>query len=426
MSPRRPEPAPRPRDRSTTARGPRAAHLICAALVLLGAALRIGDLPLGVHSPDEDTYVRFYAAPLFEHGPGHIPELVRDYNARVAMHDYPPPTRVGHLWMLWAGMVLAGRADVFVASALSCVAAIVGLLALWWLAFRAAGPWAAAIALGFAALSPLERAMSRRAWGDGPLAVAAVVALACLAEQFARPRSRIWGVLALVIAAKALLLKESGAVVLAVVTLALVVHAWREGGVRRALPWLAGGIAAGAIAGGIIALASGGIGPLRLALANAESTRHTNPYMIQYLNGGPSLYFKGFWLLQPLPIFAGLLATLVLPFWRGASAATPAARGTQLALAALVVAYFVPALAYPSKNMRFLSPIYPALEVLAAALIVNAFDLLRPRVPARAFRFLALWLAALLALSALREQQHFEKYFVAGGVPDLATPWLTK
>ena len=400
-------------------------HLICLVLVLVGAILRIGDLPLGVHSPDEDTYVRFYAQPLFEHGPDYIPELVRDYNARREMHDYPPPTRVGHLWMLWVGMIVAGRADVFVASALSCIAAIVGLFGLWWLAFRAAGPWAAAIALGFAAFSPLERAMSRRAWGDGPLAVATIFAMACVAEQFARPRSRIWGVLALVIAAKALLLKESGAVVLAVVTLALAVHAWREGGVRRALPWLAGGIAAGAIAGGIIAVASGGIGPLRLALANAESTRHTNAYMIQYLNGGPSLYFKGFRLLQPVPIFAGLLAALALPFWRRPTL-SPAARGIQLALALLVFAYFIPALVYPTKNMRFLSPIYPALETLAAAMIVSFYAMMRPRVPARAFRAGVVALAVVLALSAMREHERFERYFIAGGAPDLATPWLTK
>ncbi len=232
--------------------------------------------------------------------------------------------------------------------------------------------------------------------------------------------------LALVISAKALLLKESGAVVLAVVTLALAVHAWREGGVRRALPWLASGIAAGAIAGGIIALASGGIGPLRLALANAESTRHTNAYMIQYLNGGPSLYFAGFRLLQPVPIFTGLLAALVLPFWRGATPSAPAARGIRLPLAVLVFAYFIPALIYPTKNMRFLSPIYPALEILAATMIVSFYAMMRSRVPARAFRAGVVALAVVLALSALREHERFERYFVAGGVPDLATPWLTK
>ncbi len=340
---------------------------------------------------------------MFAHGPGYIPELVRDYNARREMHDYPPPTRVGHLWMLWVGMTIAGHADVFVASALSCIAAIVGLLGLWWLAFRAGGSWAAAIALGFAAFSPLERAMSRRAWGDGPLAVATIAAMACVAEQLARPRSRIWGVLALVISAKALLLKESGAVVLAVVTLALAVHAWRE-----------------------VALASGGIGPLRLALANAESTRHTNAYMIQYLNGGPSLYFAGFRLLQPVPIFTGLLAALVLPFWRGATPSAPAARGIRLPLAVLVFAYFIPALIYPTKNMRFLSPIYPALEILAATMIVSFYAMMRSRVPARAFRAGVVALAVVLALSALREHERFERYFVAGGVPDLATPWLTK
>jgi 4-amino-4-deoxy-L-arabinose transferase-like glycosyltransferase len=395
-------------------------------LVLLGTMLRIADLPLGVHSPDEDTYVRFYAAPLVERGPGHVAELVRDYNARKEMHEYPPPTRVGHLWMLWAAMLAAGRADVEVASALSCIVAIAGLLGMWWLASMAAGPWVAVIALGFAATSPLERAMSRRAWGDGPLAVATVFAMACLARAFRRPERMTWGLFALACAVAATLIKESGAAVLAVVTLALAVHGWRTGGPRRAATWLVAGAIAAALAAGIVAMASGGIGPLRLALHNAESTRATNRYMIEYLNGGVSLYFRGFWMLQPLPIFLGLAAALVLIVWRGPTATRDDARATQLALIALVAALFVPALLYPSKNMRFLSPIYPALEILAATLLVNGFAALRPRVPARAFQAASAALALVLALSALREHQRFEAYFVAKGVPDLATPWLTK
>jgi hypothetical protein len=75
--------------------------------------------------------------------------------------------------------------------------------------------------------------------------------------------------------------------------------------------------------------------------------------------------------------------------------------------------------------MRFLSPIYPALEVLAAALLVQALAAARARVPKRAFRNVLVAVVAALALSAVGEQLRFEKYFVAREIPDLTTPWLT-
>jgi 4-amino-4-deoxy-L-arabinose transferase-like glycosyltransferase len=399
------------------------ARTLSLALLLLGALLRVHDLPLRAHTPDEDQYVNFFARPLFERGPGHVSELVREYNAKPAMYVFPPPTRVGYLWMLWIAMEVAGEPSMQVAVAVSCVAAVAGLVVLWVMAEVAAGPWAATIALGFAATSPLERAMARRAWGDGPLAFLTLLALAALTRWFTSGRRARWGVLALAFATAALLCKESGALVLAAVAITLASGTARARWRCRAA-WLGAGVLALAIGIAIVVVAAGGLEPLRLALAHQQVAGRTNPYVLKYQIGGPELYLRGYAILQPVPIFLGLAAALVLPWWRWRDANATRA-GVQRVLAAFAVGFFAIALALPSKSMRFLSPIYPALEVLAAALLVQALAAARARVPKRAFRNVLVAVVAALALSAVGEQLRFEKYFVTREIPDLTTPWLT-
>ena len=427
VSRRRPDPRATAERRTRRPAGPggpasRLALLLCAALLLFGAGLRVADLPLRVHSPDEDTYVTFYAAPLSARGPAHVAELVRDYNQRAVMHDFPPPTRVGHLWMLWVAMVVAGRADVAVASAVSCIAAIAGLVLLARLAWLSLGPWGAAIALGFAATSPLERAMSRRAWGDGPLACVTLLALVALVEHLRATRRSAWGAVALACAAYAVLVKESGALVLVAVPVALAVHAGRAGGARPALAWLGAGCIALAVALGVVTLAAGGIEPLRQVFANSQAAGRTNAYVLQYQTGGPELYLRGFAILQPLPIFLGMTAALIIPWVRGSG--VPGSRATRLALAGFAIAFLVVALAWPTKSMRFLSPVYPVLEVLAAGLIAMGLDALRTRIPAQGFRIVVAVVVAALALSGYREHRQFETWYVQREIPDLTTPWL--
>jgi hypothetical protein len=149
--------------------------------------------------------------------------------------------------------------------------------------------------------------------------------------------------------------------------------------------------------------------------------------MRTYQSGGPGYYARGLLALQPLPVALGLLGAVAValraPALRAALEA-PRARVALATLAAFTLAFAALALAWPQKNLRFLSPIYAPLDLLAGAVVVAALRRVRARLPAPAFRFgVAVIAVALLGL-ALADQQRFVELFIRRGIPDLATPWF--
>ena len=88
------------------------AYALVGLLLGLGVGLRVVDFPVVVYTPDEDAYANFYATPLYADGLGGLPKLVRDYETRPDMREFPSPTRVGHLWAMVLAMHLAGHASI--------------------------------------------------------------------------------------------------------------------------------------------------------------------------------------------------------------------------------------------------------------------------------------------------------------------------
>ena len=80
----------------------------------------------------------------------------------------------------------------------------------------------------------------------------------------------------------------------------------------------------------------------------------------------------------------------------------------------------------PQKNMRFLSPVYPALDLLAAAVIVGGLRQASARLPRAAGIALFVMLAIGLLAAGYLDQARFVRYFITGGIADLATPWFFK
>ena len=414
------------RSRPRTQSPARLARALAAILIAAGIALRVLHLPVAVYTPDEDAYANFYATPMFDDGPGVLPRLVRDYNARPEMSQFPSPTRVGHLWAIVGIMNLAGHATIQIAAAVSMIASIVLLLLIARIGLKFLNPRITATALLFAVVSPLDLAMARRVWGDELFALCALGALLAFLEHAAGARrARSW-VACLALAGYSLLVKESGLLVLALATAGLAVVGWRAtgaGGMARALG--AGAVTALA-ALGVLAAACGGVPPLVATFTRAAAAGATNAYMRTYQTGGPGYYARGLLLLQPLPVVLGLVAAslaaarprLVLP------GARPAAVLALRALAWTTLVVLVAALAWPQKNLRFLSPIYAPLDLLAAALLWGALE--RARLPATARRIATTLVAAGLLVAAVADHGRFVELFERRGIPDLATPWFTR
>lgn len=403
-------------------------HLAALAILTAGITLRLFYLPFNVHTPDEDTYVDFYGRPLEQHGLGALPKLLEDYNARAPMQQFPPPTRVGYLLPMVGAMKLSHDADLTAAASLSVWASAGLLLALYGFA-RLLDPWSAAIATLFAAFSPLDLAMSRRAWPDEPLGLCATAVALLLARFRERPTSALAAISALALSAWAATIKETGLFVLGFATLVLAFTAWRASGPAAAARWLAGGIVAFLAAAGITAWLCGGIAPVWTALVAMQRAAEHNPYVLQYQTGDLRYYIRGLALLQPMPVALGLAgAVLALKpaefLWSRLHGRAPQA--ALLTLGWMTLALGIALALLPQKNLRFLSPVYPACDLLAGALIVAAWRHLAVRI-SRAWRFAgATALAAGLVGAAWLDYTRFLAWFVSRGIPDLATPWFKR
>jgi 4-amino-4-deoxy-L-arabinose transferase-like glycosyltransferase len=290
-------------------------------------------------------------------------------------------------------------------------------------------PWAAAIALLFAAFSPLDLAMARRAWPDELLSLCSALIALLLVRACAKPANRRAAVAALALGAYATLVKETGALLLAFAALLLAISSWRARGPTSAVRWLLGGLAALAAAVGLTALAFRGFAPVWGALSAMQRAAVHNKYVLQYQTGDVRYYARGLALLQPLPMllgFAGAAFALKPTAWLAGGLrgrAVPTALVT-LGWMTLVLASAMTAL--PQKNLRFLSPIYPLLFLLAGALIVGAWRALAVRMtrPARAASATAI--AVALIGAAWLDHARFVDYFVTRGIADLAVPWFTR
>jgi hypothetical protein len=321
--------------------------------------------PVKVYTPDEDAYANFYAGPMFEHGLGELPKLVRDYNARPDLFQFPSPTRAGHLWAIVGFMNLAGRATIQNAAWVSTIASLMILLLVARIGLGFLGPGATAIALLFAVVSPLDLAMARRAWGDELFALCALAATAAFLEYAAGAQRGCWKLLSLGLAGDSILIKESGLVVLTLATFGFALVAWRASGRRAAATALFAGLGTLLVSAAVLAAPCGGIEPLCATLARVGAATSMNECMRSYQTGGPGYYARGLWLLHPLPVVLGTLGALAValripPLRRAVD--RPRARTALVALAWFTILFAAVALAWPQKNMRFLSPIYAPLD----------------------------------------------------------------
>jgi hypothetical protein len=398
-----------------------------AALVLaLAAALRLLHFAVHDRSPDEQLYTRFGAA-LAREGPAWETRLVHDFN-RDADVDFPWPQRIGFTGLVALAMRASGDTSVAVGEALSTGAGVLSVAITGAVAAEYLGAWPAVAAMLFLAVSPLDLALARRAWQDDVVMLITLAMLAAFLRAVTGERRRGW-IAFFALAAWGLTVKESVAVPAGLGTLALAAAEWqRTRRPRDAMLALAAGAAAALVALGVVVLVSGGWGELRTTLALAREANAPDEYMRRYQTGGVlDYYVRGLLKLQPVPWLLGApFAALALARPGALAAAFPAARSRRalLVLAGYLALFCAVAFSYDSKNMRFLSPVYPVVALLAAA----AVRVLWSAVRARAGRVAGLAAAALLALamaaSAARDVRCFRHYFIEDEIQDLATPWF--
>jgi len=192
---------------------------------------------------------------------------------------------------------------------------------------------------------------------------------------------------------------------------------------------LALGAATGLLALGVIVGVSGGWAELRRTLEMSREALAPDDYLRHYQTGGVGYYLTGLRLLQPVLFLLGalgaVLAVLRAPFL---SARLPrlAARGALAALGGLALAFGAVAFSYYSKNLRFLSPIFAPVALLAAGVAWGCGAFLWERAPRRLALAGIVAIALALATSAVLDVRRFDHYFNELEIQDLATPWFTQ
>lgn len=409
-------------------RDSRAPLAACIAILALAVTLRVVWFGVPERSPDELLYAQFGNG-IASEGLAWFPRTVAAYTGEGDV-EYPWVHRAGFLSLVALAQVVTGRHDPVAGELLSCSASITTVALTGVLAWYLLSPWCAALAMLFLAVSPLDLALARRAWQDDVVALATLLIAVLLLKALVRPGERRWRVAFFAVSGVALLIKESVAIPFGLGGLALAWDAWvrsRDLG-RAVVPLAWGAVVTALVVGAVIALC-GGLAPARALLAVTPEAWAPDAYLREYQTGGVGYYVTGLRILQPVPWLLGCIAAALAldraPLLRGPWSAASGGRALRM-LGGYVVLFLTISCVYSSKNMRFLSPIYAPVAMLAAALVSSALEWLRARMPAAGWRGAVAVTAGLLLFAAWSDAKRFDHYFNEIQIQDLATPWFTK
>ena len=418
---------PEARRRRRSARNPFLPYALCAVVLGGGIILRAVMPAPPEPTPDEATYTQ-YSAEFLRGGPAAQSRLLAQQAASDSLAVLPPPTRIGYLWLGSAFMWLTGSPSIHGLLVLAVLCSIGTLTLLCAIGIAAFDGWTAAIALVFLAVSPPDLAIARRAWADALFGLCGTAMLWAFLRATRAPKAWLWPAALQAIGTFGILVKEAGLLLVLLGSAGLAMLEWRRSrSWRPPLLMLAGGAASVLAAALILSLACGGVAPWWTALERTWRATATNLYVRDFQTGSPLYYVQGLAALQPVPFllgFAGaLLVAIRTPFLRGRWDRA----GADVALSSvawMVLLVTGAACLYTQKNVRFLSPIYAPVALLAAAVVRTGLVALRERLPAGAFRVAATGVVLLVLLSAVADLNRFTELFLRRGVTDLATPWF--
>jgi hypothetical protein len=390
---------------------------LCLVL-LLGVSVRVRDLATVEHrSPDEATYT-LRAARLLRGGPGSIRADARTYLSEELQWSTPVPTRVGYIGLLALAMKVSGAEDVHAGSYLACFASVLSLGVALFVGIRQIGIEATLLGLFFLAAFPPELAIARRCWQDAIVGLAGILLLGWTAAIL-RARSRIVLLIGFALCGSACLLVKETLLFLYVPCFAVVLwNLARRGDNRREAGILvaAGGLGA-AICYALLALCTGGWNMPVALVRVASSAAGSSSYALATSTG------PGYLLLVAMHRIAPMTVNLAA-FGFAMAVAGPAARRTPALLSAGFLSVFMVVPHW--LNLRFVSPVFAPLCLLAGHGLWNIFLAARKRLPRPILIVAGLAAGTILLVSLAGDLDRFQKVFVRDGANDLAVKVIAR
>jgi len=394
---------------------------LCFALFLLlfcaGAGLRITALRgVAVRSPDERTYT-WEAAQVADRGLSGFQSLVAAFQSRPSLFAYPSPARAGYIEALALVMRLTGRRDAEAGALLSCIADIGTLLLVGLIGWRFFSPPAGVIAVLLYAASPPVLAMGRRGWQEPCVTFLAALLLLVALEADRRP-SRWWfAVVAGLLAALHITIKETAMVAAALILLLLLVALVRRRAWRQVALLLASAAAGTLLCALWLAHMLGGFAVWMAFTSHTVAAVGSGPYALAWQSGSPFTWFQMLCGTDPVLVPLGL-AGLGLAACSAQRLRNPAILWPAILAAAFLI---LPLSSAHHLNLRFAAPAFVPLALLGAGTacsIAAAFTRSLPGNEAQWTRRAAL---AVLLCAAFINVLSFRERFVQTDLQDLSS-----
>jgi tetratricopeptide (TPR) repeat protein len=400
---------------------------LCLFVVVLGAAIyfRLASQDVATRGPDERVYMA-YATEVAQFGVGAVPALVDDYNRSREQWIYPPPVRIGYIFLVAEIMKLSGASAEKAAVSVSFAFSLLGFFVTALLGLRFFDRWAVLIASALLSVSPLDLVLARRVWQDSVVAGIGILLFYLCVEASMSSRPQWWRVCFWIVASYFLLIKELALVIYALCALWLVIDVSRRG-----FSWKA--IASVSITCGLVVIVSYGAvmwisGGARLVLQvyqHMEQALSWNQYNHLYQRGPWYSFPLGLWVLSPVTtLLCGLgIGQVIL---RGKSftqvlGLDPRQSRVAWALALFVVVVLTAAtLPQDFKCLRFVAVIQGPLYLIDGLLIRYLLIAGRSRLAPAAWYVAVCAVAASVALVCLTDHARFRRIFVQYQLDDLA------
>ena len=199
------------------------------AILVAAAAIRWWTFDVTEFRGDELFYVR-YATRVSADGLSQFTPLAREYASNPSSWVFPNPLRVLYILLTALGCRLAEACSGATVAAVSLISGIALVLLTLVIAWRMFGERVALLSGLLATVSPLQLALSRRAWQDGVFSLTVLLALWAFWER-GRSLGKGWDILLGCALLAALLTKESAVILLlAMLGAVLFQHWWRGSG----------------------------------------------------------------------------------------------------------------------------------------------------------------------------------------------------
>jgi hypothetical protein len=394
-------------------------------VIMTAIALRLSNRGVVERTPDENVYIH-YATYVAGSGIEGGRALVRSYNRDIRLWIFPPPTRLGYIYLVAGVMKLSGASAEEAAVSISSIFSIGGFFVAALLGLRFFDRWAVLVGLALLSVSPIELAIARRAWQDSVWECVGEFLFFLCVEASISNRPKIWRICFWAVGAYYLTIKGSATVVYGLCTVWLVGSVWlQEGSLRKCFYIVITSAFVPAASFAALAWCSGGASSVIETIQHSTLARGWNQYGHQFQSGPWYSFFLGFLALSPITtlLSMGGIAMMTLPRIPGFVGLNLGMRQRQAAWAiiylifTLLVAATIPA---DLKNLRYVTILVGPCCLLSGLAVIYLLAFARVKLPHWGYHFAVCVVALGLGLTCLTDYRRFQCIFVRNGLDDLA------